>query len=153
MLNKTSSFKSITALQSKTLSQLQLQIIAQQQLTQRIKAVLPEILAKQVLHCILKNNQLLLYTHSANWASQLRFYSHVIIEATTVPNGVAITTLQTRVIAKPSVLEADTRKINMPSAEKIEFLTTYSDSIQDEQLKIALLKLTFTLTQLSSRKC
>jgi hypothetical protein len=152
VLKKTSSFEPIAALQSRSLSQLQHHIATQQQLTQHVKNVLPESLANQVLHCILKNNQLLIYTHSANWASQLRFYSRVIIDATTESIGVAISTVQTKVIAKPNAPDANSRKVNVPSAEKIEFIRDYSASIQDDQLKAALLKLSETLTQLSSRK-
>lgn len=152
MFKKTSSFTSMVTLQSRTLKQLQHQIATQQQLTQRIKTVLPQTLANQVLHCILKKNHLLIYTHSANWASQLRFYSPVIIDAAAESIGAGISTVQTKIIAKPHVPNVSPRKLNVPSAENIQFLKTYGVSIQDDPLKVALLKLSKTLTQLSSRK-
>lgn len=152
MFKQASPFKSIAALQNRALRQLQGQIATQQQLTQLVKAALPEVLAKQVLHCVLKNTNLLLYTPSANWASQLRFYSRVVIEAAAGSSDIAITTVQIRVLTKSGALETNTRKANIPSAEKLEFLRMHSNSIRDDQLKSALLKLSNTLTQLSSRK-
>ena len=148
MLSKTSSFKAINTLQSRPLNQLQHKINAQYHLTKRVKTLLPEPLAEQVLHCISKDNTLILYTHSAVWASQLRFYSRTITDSLTREQ---ITTLHIKVIQKPSFSNTPKRKPNIPSTEKIEFLKTYSDTVQDGQLKTALLKLSNTLTQLSHR--
>jgi hypothetical protein len=147
VLKKTSSFKSVTTLQNRNLSQLHLTINVQRQLTQRIKALLPETLAKHVVHCVAKGTTLLLYTHSANWASQLRFYSAAIISAA----GSSITLLQTKIITNPEPADTKPRKANIPCAEKIEYLRAYSSALHDHQLKTALLKLTNTLTRLSSR--
>lgn len=148
MFKKNASFKSISSLQNRVLSQLQHKINAQQQLTQHVKSLLPESLAKQVLHCVLKDNTLILYTPAAIWASQLRFYSQVIIGGAQERHT---TTLLIKVIQKPNLPDTIKRKANIPSPEKIEFLKSYSDTVQDNQLQASLLKLSNTLTRLSSR--
>jgi hypothetical protein len=146
VLKKTYSFKTITTLRSRNLSQLHHTINVQRQLTQLIKAQLPESLAKHVVHCVAKADTLLLYTHSANWASQLRFYNAAILAAA----GDSISTLQTKIITSPKPSNTEPRKANIPCAEKIEYLRAYSEAVQDDQLKAAMLKLTNTLTRLSS---
>ncbi|SJM92373.1 DciA family protein [Crenothrix polyspora] len=141
-----STFKSITHLHSRTLNQLHYKINAQRQLTQQIKAVLPTILAKQVAHCVINDKTLLLYSYSANAASQLRFYNASIIAA-----AGAIATVQIKIMVKPGLADTVIRKATLPSIEKIELLRSYSDRAQDDQLKTALLKLSDTLTRLSGK--
>jgi hypothetical protein len=108
-------------------------------------------LAGQVVHCVLKNSQLLLFTGSAAWASQLRFYSQTLLR-TLMSNNVQVTSVQIRVIAQSARSEPQLKKASKLSPEKIEFLQSYSHSIQDAQLKASFLKLSHTLKQYCSDK-
>jgi hypothetical protein len=148
-VSKNSAFKPIALIQNSLFNRLQQQVTAQQHLTQDIKKALPESLANQVQHSLLKQTVLIVYTGSANWASQLRFYSSVIMEAGSTSNNTRISAVHIKIIAKPTVPEPHKHKANRLSTEKIEFLHSYSHSVQDDQLKKSLLKLTHTLKQFS----
>lgn len=147
MTTKKTVFRPINLIQNGCINRLQQQIAAQQQLLLQVKAALPEFLALEVKHCVLKNSQLLLFTSSAAWASQLRFYSQAILQATWAPNNVQATSVQIRVIAPSARLEPKFKKASKLSPEKLEFLQGYSNSLQDAQLKASFLKLSRTLKQ------
>lgn len=133
-------FKPINLIQNSYIGQLQRQIALQQQLLLQVKAALPEFLAGgQVVHCVLKNSQLLLFTGSAAWASQLRFYSQTLLR-TLMSNNVQVTSVQIRVCTQSAKTEPQLKKASKLSPEKIEFLQSYSNSIQDAQLKASFLE-------------
>ena len=126
------------------------QIEQQQRILQRIQAVLPDALAKQARHCLLKDKKLLVYTDSAAWASQLRFYNSAILAAIAPLTATPVQSLQIRIIAGQTGLVAGSkRKANIPSVEKIELIRNHSLTVEDQQLSSALLKLSATLKRLS----
>jgi hypothetical protein len=112
---------------------------------------LPDNLAKQTKHCLIKERKLLIYTDSAVWATQLRFYNTTILASVTTQNTAPIESLQIKVISTQTGLASTlTRKALIPSTEKIEALKNNSLSIEDNQLRLALLKLSTTLERLSN---
>jgi hypothetical protein len=126
------------------------QIEQQQRILQMIRRVLPDNLARQIKHCLIKERKLLIYTDSAVWATQLRFYNTTILASVT-KNTSPIESLQIKVISTQTGLASTlTRKALIPSAEKIEALKNNSLSIEDNQLRLALLKLSTTLERLSN---
>ena len=126
------------------------QIEQQRRILQRIQAVLPDALAKQARHCLIKNKKLLVYTDSAAWASQLRFYNSAILATVTKLTGTPVESMQIRIIAGQTGLIAGIkRKAKIPSVEKIELIRNHSLTVADNQLSLALLKLSATLKRLS----
>jgi hypothetical protein len=129
------------------------QIEQQQLILQRIQAVLPEALAKQTRHCLIRDKKLLIYTDSSAWASQLRFYNSVILAAIAPLTRTPVEVMQIKIIAgQTGLIPGPKRQAKIPSVEKIEFIRNDSLSVSDNQLRLALLKLSTTLERLSSSK-
>jgi len=128
------------------------QIEQQHRILQRIQAVLPEALAKQVRHCLIRDKKLLIYTDSAAWASQLRFYHSAILAAIVPLTRTPVEIMQIKIIAGQTGLNlGPKRKAKIPSVEKIEVIRNHSLTVSDNQLRLALLKLSTTLERLSSK--
>ena len=126
------------------------QIEQQRRILQRIQAVLPDILAKQARHCLIKDKKLLVYTDSAAWASQLRFYNSAILAAIAPLTGTPVKTMQIKIITgQTGLITGIKRKAKIPSVEKIELIRNHSLTVGDKQLSSALLKLSATLKRLS----
>ncbi|MDD5322513.1 MAG: DciA family protein [Methylococcales bacterium] len=150
MSQKPPAFKTSLSFHSRTIAYFYSQIEQQKRALQRIQAVLPEPLAKQVRHCLIKDKKLLIYTDSAAWASQLRFYNYAILAAIAPLTRTSIALMQVKIIAEQTGLVLrSVRKANIPSGEKIAIIRNDSLSIRDDQLKQALLRLSATLERLS----
>ncbi len=145
---KTNSFNTAAAYNNHLLANYQRQIKSQQRLLGMIKKALPEALAEHVLHCTLSSKKLLLYTSSASWSSQLRFYQQVILDSVN-ENNVNAEFVQIRLVNENSAPQSE-RKLNIPSKNSIELVKNCGESEEDEKLKQALLNLSQTLTKLSS---
>ena len=127
------------------------QINNQQQLLTAIKEVLPENLTNQARHCVIKEKKLIIYTDSASWASQLRFYENMILSAINQRTKTRIETMQTKLIKTTTQNRVlSIRKPRLPSTQKIKSLQVDSMAIEDMQLRSSLQKLSNTLEKLSS---
>jgi hypothetical protein len=152
MPQKPPSFKASLSFQNRAMAFFYSQIEQQQRILQCIQAVLPEALAKQVRHCNIRDKKLLIYTDSAVWASQLRFYNSTILAATTPITRTPIEIMQVKIIAgQTGLIPGPERKAKIPSVEKIEVIRNHSLTVSDNQLRMALLKLSATLERLSSK--
>ena len=150
MAEKLQPFKKSLAYPNRTMVYLHNQIDQQQRILQQIKAVLPDELAKQTKHCLIKDHKLLVYTNSAIWASQLRFYNSAILGSIQSLVKSPIESLQIKIISRTTGLtETSQRKANLPSLEGIDLIRKHSLSISDDKLSVALLKLSTTLKRLA----
>jgi hypothetical protein len=150
MSQKSTPFKTSLTFQNRTLAYFYSQIEQHKRILQRIREVLPESLAKQVRHCLIKEKKLLLYTDSAAWASQLRFYNTAILAAIAPLTRSSIELMQIKISAEWTGLALrPLRKAKLPSIEKIGNIRNDILNITDDQLKQALLKLSATLERLS----
>lgn len=152
MAKKTSSFKAALSFPNRNIAHFYSLIEQQKQLLQRIHGILPTEIAKHVLHCVVNGKKLLIYTDTAAWASQLRFYNSAILAAIAPATRESVSIMQVKVMAETLRATPTQRKPNIPSAEKIEFIRNHSLSVSDEHLKQALLKLSATLAKLSKRQ-
>ena len=73
-------FKSALAYEGKILSAYKYQIDLHNRLLRIIKSALPEHLSSRVLSCVVSGKKASLYTDSAIWSSQLRFYHQSILQ-------------------------------------------------------------------------
>jgi hypothetical protein len=152
MPQKPPSFKASLSFQNRTMAYFYGQIEQQQGLLNCIQAVLPEALAKQARHCLIRDKKLLIYTNSAAWASQLRFYKSAILAAIMPMTRTPVDILQVKIIkGQTGLISEFKRKPKIPSAEKIEAIQSQSLTISDNQLRLALLKLSSTLERLSGK--
>jgi hypothetical protein len=165
MTSKFTPFKAALSFPNGTIAYYCSQIERQKQVLQRIHAVLPKSIAEHALHCVVNGKKLLIYTDTAAWASQLRFYNRAILEAIAPVTREPVSIMQIKVRAEISPAghkgEAEDRafqaipsgrKPNIPSAEKIAFIHSHSLTVSDEQLKAALQKLSATLAKLSKHQ-
>jgi hypothetical protein len=152
MPQKPPSFKASLSFQNRTMAYFYSQIQQQHLILQRIQAVLPEPLAKQVRHCLIRDKKLLIYTDSAAWASQLRFYNSAILAAIAPLTRTLVEIMQIKIIAgQTGLILLSKRKAKLPSLEKIENIRNHSLTVSDDQLRTALLKLSTTLERLTSK--
>ncbi|MEQ1529166.1 MAG: DciA family protein [Methylococcales bacterium] len=150
MAEKYTLFKSPVAFPSRTLALLFNQIEQQKRVLQQLQAVLPEPLAKHVLHCVINDKKLLIYTGSAAWASQLRFYNKTILAAIAPITTRTVNIMQVKILLENSNnTGVSVRKANLPSSETIEMIRNQGAAVPDDQLKQALLSLSTTLKRLS----
>ena len=152
MPQKPPSFKVSLSFQNRTMAYFYSQIEQQQRILQRVQTALPDPLKKQAKHCLIKDKKLLIYTDSSAWASQLRFYKSVILAAITPLTKAPVEIMQVKIITGQtgSVLGVK-RKAKIPSAEQIEVIRSHGLTVSDNQLRLALLKLSATLERLSSK--
>lgn len=94
-------------------------IARQQALLAVIKTGLPDALAEHVRHCVLSGSLLLVYSDSASWASQIRFFNKSILEKVHGAGELAIVRLQVRIVEPISAPAGPRRKARLPSRECI----------------------------------
>ena len=135
--------------ENKTVSFMRGQIAQQRQVLRCVQAVLPSVLAEQVQHCLIREPKLIVYTHSAAWASQLRFQQQAMLDAI-VPLHKTVTQVHVKVLEQPlSVINEPTRRANIPSLKVIEEIRKDGLARPDDEVKQALLSLSATLERLS----
>ncbi|MGZ5075597.1 MAG: DciA family protein [Methylobacter sp.] len=152
MAKKPTSFKAALSFPNRTIAHFYSRIEQQKQVLQCIHEVLPATIAAHALHCVIKGKKLLVYTDTAAWASQLRFYNSAILAAIAPLTREPVSMMQIKVRVETVQTLSSGRKPNIPSAEKIELIHNHSLTVPDEQLKRALLRLSTTLAKLSKRQ-
>jgi len=147
---KPPSFKSSTAFYGRTLAGVHEQLIVQKQLLAKVRAILPGALAEHALHCVVSGKKLLIYTDSAVWATQLRFYLPKIQADESTLARAPVESVQIKVLTMQTGLaKTPKRKTKIPSAETIAIIHKDCECLDDDPLKFALLKLSATLKRLS----
>lgn len=143
--------KPVLAYPNKTIAQLCLQIKQQLALLEHIQAALPKDLANHAFHSVLNNKKLLIYTDSAIWASQLRFYGKTMLTAIGSVTSAPVSVLQVKVISIPATAPTGPkRKPVIPPQKVADAIRNNSLIATDPQLKQALGKLSSTLGRLQS---
>jgi hypothetical protein len=134
------------------------QIEQQRRLLQHVRQSLPENLAKHVCHCLASNNTLLVYTDSAIWASQLRFYNQTLLAAmlsAAAPPTPAVQKVNIKVMTETTGATSQQGgkkpQVNIPSADTIDLMQKQSASISDPTLQQALQRLNATLKKRAER--
>jgi Dna[CI] antecedent, DciA len=150
MAKKSTSFKAALSFPNRTIAHFYSQIEQQKQVLLRIHEVLPVAIAQHALHCVVNGKKLLIYTDTAAWASQLRFYNSAVLAAIApvTRESVSIMQIKVRMEASATAFQPG-RTPNIPSAEKIELIHNHSLTVSDEQLKRALQRLSATLAKRS----
>ncbi len=150
MNKKYNSFKTVQKYEEKILARYLYRISVHSELLSVIKATLPSALSSHALHCVSSGKKILIYTDSATWSSQLRFYHQAMLRAVT-SNGLGrFESLQVKIIPQAVQVEKTTPTI-LPSKENIKSIMIQAESQADEELKHALLNLGNTLSDRKKR--
>jgi hypothetical protein len=143
-------FKLAQSFHNRSLAALHGRLNQQQSLLFDVRSALPPSLANHILHCVVNEQKLLLYTDSAVWASQLRFLKQEILQAAGKSQRAPLDKLQIRILADQVTENPRTgRKANLPSEEKIAMLKEQAHETRDSQLGQALQRLSETLAKLA----
>ncbi|MEQ1620657.1 MAG: DciA family protein [Methylococcales bacterium] len=152
MPQKYTAFKPALRFPNQAIAYIYSNIDRHKQLLQPICKNLPAELATHVLHCLIKQRKLIIYTDSATWASQLRFYKGATLIAASTFIKEPVTELQVKILTPQVRLESTLAlKPLIPSADQIKLIRSAGLASSDEQLKLALLKLSATLQSLSNK--
>jgi hypothetical protein len=151
MAQQTQALKPVLAYPNRTTDQLCLKIKQQSELLGRIKSVLPTELAGHVSHCVVNGKKLLVYTDSANWATQLRFYGATMLTVFESAHSAPIATIHIKINHLSASAQANSkRKAIVPNPSVAYEIHKLSLNTTDHQLKQALDKLSSTLVRLQS---
>ncbi|MGJ0485550.1 MAG: DciA family protein [Methylomicrobium sp.] len=143
-------FKLAQSFHNRMLDVFHVRLDQQQSLLRHIRSKLPPALTSHVLHCVVNERKLVLYTDSAAWASQLRFLKQEILEAARNAQKAPLDKLQIRILADQINQSPRTgKRANFPSREKIAMMKSQANDIRDSQLQQALQRLSATLAKLA----
>jgi len=146
---KPASFKRALTFSNRSFDQLDCKIRQQKELLQSVRKVLPGDLAKHVHHSLLSGNKLLIYTDSAAWATQLRFYQQKLIAAAEALSKNTTANMQIKILTQqtgPSLQQAEAAII--PSTERREAIRSLCLADPDSELAHALLNLVNTMERI-----
>ncbi|GEM_PF-466495 len=129
-------------LEDSVLSTLKARAHLHKKLLQRIQAGLPQNLSDHCIACVLRLDGLLvIYTNSAAWASQLRFYQSTILsEAASVG---PVTRIKIRIWHPPANTSARPKSdfVRVPDERVLNQLLLEAQCNQDEDIRQALVGL------------
>ena len=145
---KNSFFKSVLGYEGKTFAAYKYQLAVQNELLNTIKSILPSHLSSHALYCVASGKKIIIYTDSATWSSQLRFYHPGILQALSASNNRLFEALQIKII--PQTIERKQKKtLRSPTPENIDLILSQAEHQTDEKLKAALLKLGRTFKKIT----
>ena len=119
-------------------------IAHQQQLLQVVRQVLPTNMAEHALHCVMSGARLLIYTNSAVWASQIRFFQGDILNKLQAAAQLKITRIQVKVMQE-IVRPISNRQARLPSQSTAYAMLKQMDQNSLDELDRALSNLVQTL--------
>jgi hypothetical protein len=128
------------------------QIDQQRRILQQVRQCLPDNLAKHACHCLISANTLLVYTDSAIWASQLRFYHPAILGSAAGLAKGTVTKIQVKIMTQTTGAASSAMgKTNIPSLATLEIMQKQSGLISDQTLQNSLQRLNATLRRLAAQ--
>ncbi|WKJ90823.1 DciA family protein [Methylomonas montana] len=131
---KKTGFKSALDFKNNQLASCLDKIAAQQALLGIVKSALPTDLAKHAVHCVASGSLLLLYSDSASWASQIRFFNRGILDKLHAAGQLHIVRLQVRIVAPQAEPLRPKRGARLPSAENIGLICDQANRADDQDV-------------------
>lgn len=145
--SKKPAFKPLSAYDSRQLTICRAIIDEQRRVLAMVKSVLPPEIAAHVRYGVVSSSRLLLYTESASWASQIRFFNEAILNKLQASGQINIKKLQLRVIPALEVVSPAKRKPRLPSADTVGVIAAQVDEESGDELDKALSRLGKTLAK------
>ncbi|MCX7089275.1 MAG: DciA family protein [Methylococcales bacterium] len=138
-------FKPALRHQNKLLLHYKIQLQQQHILLDKVKAALPESLAHHACYCVIADRKVFIYTDTAAWASQLRFYTNAIHSTILKWREYAhIETVQIRILTSSPLTQTSCRKPIVPAAQTIKQICA-ARAHQQDSLSQALISLSNVL--------
>lgn len=138
--SKKSAFKPASSYEQRHLTNCMARVEEQRRLLRQVKsAVSPEI-AAQIVHALVSGSRLLVYTHSANWASQIRFNDRVILNKLQSSGQQKIIKLQVKLLMADSIIHSK-RHPRLPSAQTVDSVFSNISANQEDSLAQAMIRL------------
>jgi hypothetical protein len=115
-------FKLVSSHQNNILNHYRSQLYQQRVLLGLVKSALPDTLKDHARHCVVTGNKVLVYTESAVWASQLRFFTNTMLSTIlSWQRSIPIASLQIRLLTLTPE-QTIARHPKIPSAPTIKLL-------------------------------
>lgn len=111
----------------------------------KVKSLLPDALSENIIDCAIKNNNLLIFTESSVWASQLRFYSPVILNFLNKQTAMNFQRIQIKILPPQQASANSQITHHIPSMESVKYLKRHGNTLADSELKRSLQRLARSL--------
>lgn len=144
--SKKTAFKSALDFDGRPMAICLEKIAEQKRLLRDVQSLLPEPIAEHALHCVVSDTRVIIYTDSAVWASQIRFFHGVILNKIQDSGQRKITNVQIKVLPPVNPLNR-VRQVRMPAAETVQALLGQVDEGSNDALDRAMAKLAKTLSK------
>lgn len=142
--SKKTVFRSAMDFKGRSLAMCLEKIAEQNQFLRIVRTALPESIAEHANHCVISGARLLIYTDSAAWASQIRFFHQAILNKLQESGQQKIVQVQIKVIS--SLFESrGGRTARLPTHETVQVMLGQVDNESDDVLDAALARLARTL--------
>jgi hypothetical protein len=132
-------------LNNKDLTNLNRTLNLHRQTLAEIKKNLPPVLADHCIHCVPKQDRLIVYVDTAAFASQLRFFVPALVQALASTTHSVFKEIQIRIAMPTGHQERATKKaLPLTEAAGIHVNKT-AEACQSEEIRLSLLRLGRTL--------
>lgn len=142
-MSKTS-FKAVLSYHNRVSVVLLKQLEKHQKILALVQTTLPVTLAMHTKDCVIKGRKLVIFTTSAAWASQLRFYSSALLTKINSYSTETIELIQFKIHqpeGHPQVVNKPRKKAQIPSSGNISLIYKNIIDSPDSKLKESLIKL------------
>jgi len=129
----------------RALSQCLAKIAEQQMWLRRIQSLMPPHIAEHATHCVINGTRLIIYTHSAVWASQIRFFHEVILNNIRASGQGKIVKVQIKILPPDIKRTVRGKSARLPSADTVKSMLGQVDDRSTDVVQIALASLAKTL--------
>ena len=128
-----------------TLSSMAATVADQDELLRQVRAALPAGLRVHCLHCLRKNDTLIIQVGSAAQATLMRFQSSVLLDRIFTPDGRQLRKIQIRALPASVSITPKPFTPKRPSKATANQLMASAESCESEEIKSALMRLGRTL--------
>lgn len=149
MSTRTQTLKRVSHYWQSILPKYQASILQQKQLQSVIQSCLPDNLSAHVFYCVASGTRILLFTDSASWATQLRFFQQQIIDSVKTKGNPQLNCLQIKVISLTLENRVSTRQKRIPCQKNIDIIRQHASQQTDPKLNHSLFKLSEALRKRS----
>jgi hypothetical protein len=144
MASNKPAFKSALAYGTGHMALCLARIAEQAQLLKLVRSALPTEIAQQATHCVISGNKLIVYTQTAGFAAQIRFYQQSILNKLRESGQRNLDKCQLKLLFAEGLTKTRPAKA-LPSDEIVQTLIREAGNATEDALSASLLKLGKTL--------
>jgi hypothetical protein len=133
-----------------TLHEMTATVATQEELLRQVRAALPNGLRGQYLHCLRKNDTLIIQVRSAAQATLMRFHSSALLEKILTTDGTRLRKIQIRTLPASVSITPKPSIAKRPSKATANQLIESAESCESEEIKSALKRLGLALVKIET---